>query len=238
MSDRNKVKVVNKALSRLGKEPVPDLGDASLAASNAAVKLLRVIEDVRDSVLRRHGWECSLTYQTLAPAAGAPVSPSGAPNWRYQTAFPVPGDFLRVWEIQNPWMNLALNGLVPPDDWGMAAAWPGPYLPEERWQVNTVENDVGSTSQILTYDQLDSLNLCYVRRVGWGALDPHLRDAIAEQLAFEGCFDVTGDQARADKLEKSAEGKIQLAISVDGTQEGGQPPLATSLPGLIRNVSR
>ena len=56
MSDLYRVRAVNKALFLMGQEPVPDLSDASLEASQAAVKCLRAIDDARDTTLRRHGF--------------------------------------------------------------------------------------------------------------------------------------------------------------------------------------
>lgn len=231
MGDVAQVKAVNTALAQLGKEPVSDLSDASLQGSIAATKLLRVIDDAYETVLARHGWACTLSYATLSPMATPPT------DWVYGTAFQVPADYLRIWMIQNPFLMEMDNGLVPPDDWGLWSML-GLVYAEERWQVGTVDVDVGAQRIIKTQDVLTSLGICYVRRANWGALDVHLRDAIAFDMAARACRSITGDAALQDKLEKKAEAKVLMAISVDGTQEGGQPPLASSIPDLLRAWSR
>lgn len=228
MPDVAQVSMMNRALFQLGNEPVPDLSDASLAQSNAAVKILRIMDDSREVVLHRHGWCCALTYATLSPMATPPA------NFRYAAAFQCPGDFVRIWEVANPFDDGANVSVVPPGDVYLS---PDPdFYPEERWQLNTIDTSQGAQSVILTADALSSLNICYVRLASWGALDPHLRDAIAFDMAARAGFSVGG--VDPGKLEKAAEAKILAAISVDATQEGGQPPYAPSIPAALRNYSR
>lgn len=218
MPDVAQVTIINSALFQLGQEPVADLSDASLQGSVAAVKLLRVMEEARDTVLRRHGWNCALNYRTLSPV----VLANDPPNWRYPTTFLVPGDGLRVWEIENL----------------LECFW-GP-----RWQVNSVETQSGSQMVVraaagqgpLAGASVDDLNVAYIRRCNWASLDAHLRDAIAFDLAARGCYSVTG--ARDKALDAKAEAKVLMAVSSDATQEGGQPPLAPSIPQALRNLSR
>lgn len=229
--DVYKVKTVNTALAQLGNEPVADLGDTSLAGSNAAVKILRVLDDARDTVLARHGFTCALSYDELAPMPQAPA------GFRYTTGFLCPGDFLRVWEVPNPFC-LTLNiGVVPPGDWGLVMD-PALFYPQERWQLATIETDVGARSVIMTADALQSLELCYVRRAAWGALSIHVRDAIGFEAAARACYSINGDLSAQSRLQQAAESKVQLAISVDATQEGGQPPMMTSTPMMLRAISR
>lgn len=216
MTDTAQVAAVNTALELLGQEPVTDLSDASLEASNAAVKVLRVIETARDTVLRRHGWVCALSYVTLAPAVI--VEP---PNWRYPTAFLLPGDGLRVWEIEGQVFDPCLPG-----GWGV------------RWQVNTVETADTARTVIRAAGELTGLNVAYVRRANWAALDPHVRDAVAHEAAARAGYTVTGDRNVAGGIAKQAEARFQIAVSVDGTQEGGQPPAAPSIPAWLRAMSR
>lgn len=230
MADVAQVSVMNKALFQLGNEPVTDLSDASLAQSNAAVKLLRVMDDSRKTILHRHGWVCALTYATLAPMASPPA------NFRYAAAFQCPGDFLRVWEVPNPFEDGVNSSVIPAGDF---YGWADPnFYPVERWQLNTIENANGATSVIVTKDALSTLNLVYVRFASWAALDPHVSDAVAYDMAARGCYSVNGDQSAATKLEKIAEQRVLAAISVDATQEGGQPPYAPSIPASLRNWSR
>ena len=210
------VDIMNTALAAIGQEPVADLSAPSLAGSIAATKLLRSIETSRSVVLRRHGWLCALEYATLAPATIA-----GYVNWRYPGVFLVPGASLRVWEIEGCSFNLLLLG-----GWG------------PRWQVGSTE--VSGAAQIIIRSAgcPPSLNIAYVRLADWAALDAHVCDAIAADLAARGCYSVTGDKAQADRLVKWAEQQVLLAISVEAAEEGGQPPLQISIPALIRRLSR
>lgn len=205
--------VINQALFELGSEPVSDLSDSTLETSLAAVKLLRVVEASRDIVLRRHGWTCALEYVTLAPAVIAG-------NYRYPTVFLLPGNALRVWEIDGVCIG------IPGTDW------------PQRWQMGTIEDGAAARQIIRAAGSPASLDVAYVRRAVWAAIEPHVLDAIAYDLAARGCYAVTGDLGQAKKLLGQAEQKAIAAVSVDGTQEGGQPALGPSIPAALRAYSR
>jgi hypothetical protein len=208
--DVAKVSIINTILNLLGQEPVVDLSDAALAQSIAAVKALRVIEDARDTVLARHGWVCALNYPTLTPAVIA-----GYNNWRYPTTYLLPGDGVAVWEIEG----------VCQYDWG------------PRWQVGTVETDEGSRTVIRAQNGAAQLNVAYIRRATWAALDAHVRDAVAYDGASRCCYSITGVEPTAGFLAR-VENKILQAIGSDATQEGNQPPMVPSIPEAIRNYGR
>lgn len=210
MSDALRVRAVNKALNLMGQELVADLSDASLQQSLAATKILRVLDDARDAVLARHGWARALSYVTLQPA-----TLPGYTNFRYPTLYLLPGNALRVWEIDS-------------------CAEPH-WLP--RWQVGTEEAGDGAVL-VIRSTQTDALNVAYVRRANWASLDAQIADAVGYEAGARAAYSVTGDQALAEKLAARAENKVLLAISGDATQEGGQPELAPSKPMLLRNMSR
>lgn len=223
MTDAAQVRVMNDALFQLGQEPVTDLSEASLQGSAAATKLMRVIDQSLDAVLSRHGWVEALEYVTLPPA----VLPNYV-NWRYPSVFLAPADCLQVWEINGEVFNSGLVG-----GWG------------PRWQVGKVETADAAQTIIRASSTvcglagtLDHLDIAYVRRVNWQALGASLRDAVAFDLAARGAYNITGDKAVAAGLKKDAEGKVMLAIGADGTQEGGQPAAAPSIPAMLRNLSR
>lgn len=215
MADAIQVDVMNTALAALGQEPVIALDDAALQQSVAATKLLRHMETSRDTVLRRHGWLCALEYAALPPS-----TLPGYANWRYPYVYMLPGNALRVWEIEGVLFN------------GQETCW-GP-----RWQVGTIDANGGSAQQIVRSTSSDTLNLAYVRRANWAALDKHVLDAIGYEIAARGAYAVTGDRGKAKDAKAEAEAKVMLAISTDGTQEGGQPPWAPSIPQMLRNHSR
>jgi hypothetical protein len=85
---------------------------------------------------------------------------------------------------------------------------------------------------------VSALEVAYVRRASWSALDTHVADAVAAEAAYRACYSVTGDNARVATLEKKAMAARMEAIGADGTQEGGQPPLAPSIPQRLRDLSR
>lgn len=220
MPDAAQVKMMNTALGLLGQEPVIDLEEASLQGSIAATKLMRFIEDARDTVLRRHGFTSVLEYVVLSPVA----PPAGYSNWRYPTLYYLPADALRVWEIEG--VSPAAGSSLDADCWA------------PRWQAGTVETDLGARQVIRAQNAQDQLNAAYIARRAWAALDAHLADAVAFELAARGCYSVTADVARTSQLKKDAEAKVMMAISVGDTQEGGQPPPMPSIPAAIRNSSR
>jgi len=216
MADTVQVQIFNTALGALGQEPITDLNPPSLDASLAATKLMRHIEVARDTVLRRHGWLCALEYTTLTP-----VILDGYSNFRYQTTYELPGNALRVWEIE---------GIGPTSLEGLS--W------EPRWQVGAFETGDSARTIIRAANAQAQLNVVYVRRAAWSALDAHVSDAIAYTLAARGCFSVTGDMAKQKSVAQEAEAKVVLAISTEASQEGGQPSWAPSIPGYLRNLSR
>ena len=255
MPDATAVNLVNTALGLLGQEPVVDLSDASLAQSNAAVKLLRVLELARDAVLGRHGWTCALAYVTLQPA----IIPNDPADWRYPTRYLVPADCIRIWEI---------GGI----EWsGSFACW------QPRWQVGTTEangspqfiirasafvdtgdgfglgylddyvagwssapssSDPAAQTDGSAAQQLGPLDIAYVRRADWLALDGNLIDAIATDAAARSCYSITGDSQRAQALKKEAEGLIQLAVGSEAGGEGMQPAWGPSIPLMLRAIGR
>lgn len=224
MPDVAQVQIVNTALGLLGQEPVIDLGEASLQGSIAATKLMRVIEQARDTVLRRHGWICALKYVTLPPALI-----DGYVNWRYPTVYVLDADALRLWELEG--VTPTAGSAFDPNCWG------------PRWQAGTEETDSGSRQVVRAQNQAadgssPSINIAYVRRCGWSSLDATVADAIAYETASRGALSVTGMQAMSDKMTARAENKVMQAISVGDTQEGGQPSWMPSIPAQLRNLSR
>lgn len=214
MAGDPKVSIVNVALGQLGQEPVVDLSAASLAASNATVKILRVLDDARDAVLARHGFLCAMEYAELQPS-------NLAGSWKYPTVYLLPGGALEVWEI----------GGFPLTDY-YSTFW------RPRWEVGTRDTDQGPQKIIRARNADAGLNVAYTRRASWGALETLVRDAVAYEAAARAAYSVTGDVQRASQLEKRAQEKIAAAIAKEGTQEGGQEPLAPSIPAALRNYSR
>lgn len=216
MTDVAQMTCLNAALLQLGNEPVSDILDEQIEESGALFKLLRAMDLARDVVLGRHGWLCVLQYTVLTPEAAPPG------NWKFPWQYLLPGDCIRPWEIG----GIVFQG-TEHECWG------------PRWQSATIDNDIGSRLLIRSRDKIDSLRIGYVRRPSsWMALAPHLLDAIGWELAGRTCYAINGDAAKAKDLKKEAEGKVLMAISVDGVQTGGEEPVSPSIPAMIRNLSR
>jgi hypothetical protein len=246
MADSGEVNAVNRALFRLGQDPVVDLSDASLDFSNGAVKLLGAMDDARDLTLARHGWACALEYVTLQPATIANYV-----NWRYPTVYLLPPDALRVWEIggtvangneYQSWLPRWQLGTTEVDGAPRliiraSADTGGSYLIDGAywgWSSAPASSDGPPADPML----MGPLYVAYVRRCAWGAMDPHVYEAAYVRLAAIGCFSVTGDARLAQKLEVEAEQKAIAATQMESNSEGGQPPLAPSIPHLLRMHSR
>lgn len=85
------IKLCNRALSHLGEPPIAALTDASKRAQYCALHY----DPVRQAELRRYPWNCAETRAAL-PANATP------PAFGFGSAFPLPADFLRFWNADDP----------------------------------------------------------------------------------------------------------------------------------------
>jgi hypothetical protein len=201
------VYVVNQALGHLGEPETDDLNPDTMRVS--AKKVVRHLEQARDAVLERHGWLCTLNYAEL-PLSGL------AGNWKYSSVFQCPGDFLRVWTVTTPW---------------------GPW--EGRWEVGSVDvpGEPPAPVKVIYGGGLGPMRISYGRRAPWEALTPSLVDAIGFELAARAARPITGSVEIADELRKLSESKIALALSIEGSQEGGQEPEIYDVFDALRRSS-
>lgn len=84
------VDVCNKALDKVGQNPIISLGDGNKAANLCT----RNWPLVRDQVLRDHPWNFAMARAVLAPSTETPA-------WGFTSMFPLPSDFLRLIEIRD-----------------------------------------------------------------------------------------------------------------------------------------
>ena len=85
-----KTRIINGALSLIG-EPGFDDVEVSPAPPKLA-KVLALIDDVVDFVLRRHPWLCCMKYTTLTAA-------DRAGNWKYAYVYDLPATCVKVYEV-------------------------------------------------------------------------------------------------------------------------------------------
>lgn len=216
--DDPKLLVVNQALNHLGQNPVTSLQDADLRGSQAAKKILRFIDQARDVVLADYAPLCALSYDVLEPA----VIP-GFKNWKYAAAFYLPGDCLRVWSLWDGDFPPQFDPARPVDD------------PNLVWEAATIE-DEDEARQVVLCSISAALNVCYVRRAGWGALVPLLLDAVSYETAARACGAVTSNDKKAGGLFQAAQTAAARAASVDATQQGGQAPVNVSSFLMLRRT--
>jgi hypothetical protein len=79
------IEICNNALIDLGEATITSLTDDSEPARLCN----QVWPGVRDAVLREHPWNCCMTQARLAASAAAPL-------WKWDVAYTLPADFLRV----------------------------------------------------------------------------------------------------------------------------------------------
>jgi len=84
------VDICNAAMVALGEDPIVSLNDTTKRASLCALRY----DCVRQGVLRSHLWSCARGRAQLPALATAP--PFG-----YQTAFQLPADCLRLFELED-----------------------------------------------------------------------------------------------------------------------------------------
>lgn len=101
----SQVEIANRALLKLGAEPIISLGDNNKAARTMAL----IWETVRKSELRKRLWGFSLERASL-PAL------SDAPQWGFSRAFQLPSDYLRIVQVNDTFVSPSLVDYRDGDD--------------------------------------------------------------------------------------------------------------------------
>ena len=115
-------------------------------------------------------------------------SPDVPVNWRWPAAYVAPEGFLRAWAVQR------------------LTAW-------ERGRYVRAD---GATLDIIRAAEGGPLNLAYVARRRPEALDSHLIDAIALEVAARACEPMNGSRERGDQLRRATTEAVLSAIGADG----------------------
>lgn len=84
------IDVCNKALDKVGQNPITSLTDGGKAANLCN----RNWPLVRDQVLRDHPWNFAMSRAALAPSTDVPA-------WGFTAKFPIPVDCLRLIEVRD-----------------------------------------------------------------------------------------------------------------------------------------
>lgn len=84
----SEVSICSNALLLLGDKPISSLTENTDRARLAS----NLYPSVRDSILRRHPWNCAVKRVTLSPE-------TATPDFDYGYQFAIPGDLLRVLQV-------------------------------------------------------------------------------------------------------------------------------------------
>ena len=94
------IDIINAELSKLGEQPLTAVTDPSPPGRLAN----RTYTDIKEALLREFPWNFAVKRESLAADVAAPV-------WGYTTSYTLPGDCLRLIEINNTsdqdWRNEA-----------------------------------------------------------------------------------------------------------------------------------
>jgi len=82
------VAIANAALRKLGHSPITSFSEDSKAGRLANERFA----EIRDELLSRHPWNFALKRGSLAAS-------STAPEWGYSFKYPLPTDYIRVFEV-------------------------------------------------------------------------------------------------------------------------------------------
>ena len=94
MANVGKISLCSNALIRLGAKPINDLSE-----DNDRVRLVNLYDNLRDSLLRSHVWNCAVKRVTLSPSTTLPA-------FGFQNQFLLPDDCLRTLQVGEPEDNL------------------------------------------------------------------------------------------------------------------------------------
>lgn len=171
------VSVVNGALLSLGARPINAFTDPTPEARIAT----RRYADVRDDLLRQHPWNFALKRTSL-PAS------TTAPAWEHTNAYPVPADFLRLHELNNPTRT--------------------PYTIENTADGTIIATDLDSPIEINYVRRITQPDL----------MDPSFRNALSLALAKDWAEKLTGNSEKVELAERRAMLALQAARTADGQE--------------------
>ena len=185
MSD---VAIVNLALTKIGAKTINALdqdGETARAANT-------VYEMVRDAELQANPWNFSIRRASLAAS-------SNTPAFGYDLQYPVPADFLRLYEI---------------DGYPVQFPTEDPYF--------AIESHSNDGLVILT-NQTAPLDIRYVAKItDTSKYDPLFVHALACSLALALCDRLTQHEGKVDRIAQEYEMRLSRAKRVDAIQN---PPI-------------
>jgi hypothetical protein len=174
------VQICSNALLMLGKTPIASFTDGN-DRSNYCANLYPM---VRDTLLRKHLWNCAIKRVLLSPL-------STAPAFTYGQQYQLPADFLRVVEVGylNRWISeyAIESGLIlagyPTTSTGTPAGLPLRYVwrndNEDTWDSALIHVATLAMAGVLAYPLTQSTSLR-------DSLKQELQIALREAKALDG----------------------------------------------------
>jgi len=188
------VGIVNLALIKLGGNTIGALTEAT----DAARKVNAIYEMVRDAELEAHPWNFSIKRAELAAS-------TTAPDFEYDLQYPLPSDFLRLYEIFD---------------------YPVQFPTEDA--PFAIENGGDDGTCILT-NWTAPLQIRYVAKVTNPALyNPLFVQALACSLALALCDRLTQHQGKKADISQEYEMWLARARRIDAIQNPPVPLLESS----------
>lgn len=194
MAAPSDVQLCNRALARLGEDPIASLEDNSDIARHCNL----IYEDAVLELLAAHPWNFAVVRQDLVKIA----SPPGPPLFGFSHAYAYPTD------------PLCLRALDTSADvtWAGSIGWPPE--PSPLWQV---ENLIDATVIVSNWEPL---SLRYIGKVTSPVLmSPYFRRALVAELTAQLAYAVESKADQAADLRQDARRTVSWAKTMDG-QEG------------------
>ncbi len=132
-----------------------------------------------------------------------------AGDWRFPYVLHLPGDALRVWRVD-------------------------PAQGGADWEAGT--RALEGEERLVVRSSAASLNVAYVRRLGWDGLPERLIEPIAALAASRTAGAGQGDPGKAQALAREYEKALAAAVTADGTEAGGGSLLVEGRLAAARRV--
>lgn len=195
MAAPSDVQMCNRALARLGEDPIASLDDTN---SDVARHCGLIYEDAVRELLVSHPWNFAVIRQELVQIA----EPPGPPVFAFVHAYALPTDPLCLRALDT---NADLS-------WGSTYAWPP--QPSALWQIETL----GEQTVLVTDEE--PMSLRYIGYVADAArMSAPFRRALVAELAAQLSYAIQRKAEQTDALTQQARRILGWAKSMNG-QEG------------------
>lgn len=190
--DASELPIVNGALDILGQRVITEAQLITTPDNRSSKLAARSYELQRDMLLRDHRWNFAMKRVTLSVAVTAP-------DHKYDFAFSLPSDSLRIVEINN----------TPIYRWGGGSWYEDPDA--GKWKVE---------GQSIITNVSDDLEVLYISRVStYSEMDPMFVNALQYKCAAEWAVKLSGKASDKESASQMFGSLLREGRAIDG-QEG------------------